>query len=85
MFLNVFQVVPPSLETLNSVTPLTSSRPSASSRTDEELVTSSRWLSVKVPLGASLSTMLPLVTVKTRIASLSSWFSRATSDLSGLS
>ena len=75
----------PSFETLKALTPLTSSRPSTSRLTAPVLVLLSTWLIVTVPLGASLSTILPPETVNVVIEELSSEPSRALSALLGLS
>ncbi len=75
----------PSFETLNALTPLTSSRPRMSRLTALVLVLLSTWLIVTVPDGASLSRILPPETVKTVIAELSAEPSREPSALLGLS
>ena len=75
----------PSLETLNALTPLTSSRPRIERLTAPVLVVLSTWLIVTVPLGGSPSTSWPPETVKVVIAALSDMPSREPSALLALS
>ena len=75
----------PSLDSRSCVTPLMSSRPSTFTLTPGEAVLASMSLIRTEPVGAFESTSAPFWTENAVIASLSSWLSRVTSALPGLS